>query len=84
MKSLIVFNLLIAVASACGNNAYRCVGNGSVEDDWKHTNACCAMLFEETCYCSHRAETYCDPSGGNIQKFKDCCDQWDNYYAREC
>ncbi|KAJ7867812.1 hypothetical protein B0H13DRAFT_1636050 [Mycena leptocephala] len=73
-------------SQGCGDNAYRCVNpNGSVEDDWNATKACMDKVgITNTCYCSHRAETYADPDGNNIQKFKDCCDATPNYGWREC
>ncbi|KAE8846665.1 hypothetical protein HRS9139_01232 [Pyrenophora teres f. teres] len=73
-----------AVAIACGDNAYRCVGPNGVGDDWAKTNHCCVTLAQDTCYCSHMAETYCDPDGSNIENFKDCCGSFQGYEAREC
>jgi hypothetical protein len=85
MKFLTACLVFIGVASACGDNAYRCVNpDGFVTDDWAKTKACCNKIAEEYCYCSHRAEEYCDPFGSNIQKFKDCCESYKGFEWREC
>lgn len=84
MKPFSVISLFVAVAAACGDNAYRCTGDVSVSQDWAKTNHCCQKLSQDTCYCSHMAETYCDPDSNNIQKFKDCCGNFKGYTAREC
>jgi hypothetical protein len=86
MKIFILLSLFTSVAMSCGNNAYRCVNpQGTVAEDWHHTQLCMDSVgFSDTCYCVHRAETYADPYGDNIQKFKDCCDSYENYSYREC
>lgn len=73
-----------ALAIACGDNAYRCVGPDTVSDDAAKTNQCCTSLGQDTCYCYHRAENFCDPDADNIQNFKDCCGSFQDYEAREC
>ena len=83
---LILLSLFTSVAMSCGNSAYRCV-NPDVDpsEDWRHTKLCMERVgFSATCWCYHRAEDYADPSGDDIQKFKDCCQSYDNYSYREC
>ena len=86
IKIFILLSLFTRMAMSCGNNAYRCVNpNGSVKEDWHHTELCMKSAgFSKTCYCSHRAEIYADPSGGDIKKFKDCCLSYENFSYREC
>ena len=85
MKSLTVFLLLITCASACGDNAYRCVNpEGSVADDGAKTRSCCTKLAQTDCYCAHRAEDYCDPDKDNIDNFKECCESFEGFGWREC
>ena len=86
MKMLILLSLFTSVAMSCGNNAYRCAsGTSSVEEDWHHTQLCMDKVgFSATCWCYHMAENYADPSGRDIQAFKDCCLSYDNYSWREC
>jgi len=71
-------SLLLCCASivfACGDNAYRCKNSDvSTGEMWKVTKDICDDLKEETCYCFHWAEYYCEPQGDNIQKFKDACE----------
>jgi hypothetical protein len=86
MKMLILLSLFTSVAMSCGDNAYRCVNpDGSVANDWHTTQLCMDSVgFSDTCWCSHRAEDYADPSGNDIQDFKDCCDSYLNFAWREC
>lgn len=85
MKVFCTLLLYVAIASACGDNAYRCINpEGSISQDWAKTNYCCNQLAEDTCYCSHRAETYCDPYGPNIDRFKKCCESFTDFSWREC
>jgi hypothetical protein len=84
---LLTFILLAAPAAyACGDNAYRCKNpDVSVEKMWKVTHSICNNLKEDDCYCSHWAEYYCDPTGDNIQKFKDQCEEkGEKWYWVEC
>ncbi|KAK0652453.1 hypothetical protein B0T16DRAFT_406211 [Cercophora newfieldiana] len=78
MKILSIVSAILLSAtltSACGDNAYRCVTRGgSGDDDWKLSQKCAKKNgVEDDCYCSHRAEYFQDPSGEQIEKFKDCC-----------
>lgn len=75
-----------SVASACGDNGYRCKNpDASVNDDYIATKYICNKLQEDTCYCSHYAEDYCDPSDSNIAKFKELCnDEGPNWYWTNC
>lgn len=85
--ALIKFILqLMSVVMGCGDNAYRCTKPGNtVDQDWQATLKCMGQSgTTETCWCYHWAENYADPSGGQIQKFKDCCNGMDNYSWREC
>ena len=86
MRTLILLSLFVNVANGCGNNAWRCVNaRGSVEDDYVVTRACMKKVgFDSTCYCSHMAETYADPFGSDVDKFRQCCYTFDNYVPREC
>ena len=89
MKNLLLLSLFVNVASACGNNAYRCVKEGgSVAKDWEVTWECMQQVgFDATCTCYHMVETYADPSGSDINDFKNdfkkCCAEV-GYHAREC
>ena len=85
MKNLLLLSLFVNVASACGNNAYRCIKDGGTVDmDWKITVQCMNKIgFAETCTCIHRLEVYFDPYGLDINAFKKCCADF-GYYAREC
>jgi hypothetical protein len=78
--------LWATVVSACGDTGYRCKNpDVSVNDDYIVTKYICNSLGEDTCYCSHWAEDYCDPSGNNIAKFKELCnDQGSNWYWTQC
>ncbi|KAF7888575.1 uncharacterized protein EAF02_003116 [Botrytis sinoallii] len=84
----IYLGLLIAAttAYACGDNAYRCKNPKKIiAEEWKATHEICNNLREDDCYCSHWAEYYCDPYGGNIQKFKDQCEaKGSDWYWSEC
>ncbi|TGO81895.1 hypothetical protein BPOR_0980g00010 [Botrytis porri] len=73
----IYFGFLLAAttAYACGDNAYRCKNpDKSVDEMWQVTHKICNNLQEDDCYCSHWAEYYCDPYGGNVEKFKQQCE----------
>ncbi|KAI8664695.1 hypothetical protein NCS56_00903200 [Fusarium sp. Ph1] len=62
------------IVHACGNNAYRCKNpDASIEEMWRVTHQICNDLGEDDCYCYHWAEYFCDPSGDNIDKFKQKC-----------
>lgn len=86
MKFLPEILLLASAVYACGDNAYRCKNpDASVSEDWEVTNKICTQLGEDTCYCSHWAEYYCDPFGDNIAKFKQMCEAHaENWYWTEC
>jgi hypothetical protein len=83
---LILLSLFTSVAMSCGDNAYRCKNpEGTVAEDWHHTQLCMDSVgFSATCYCWGAAETYADPSGNDIQDFKDCCQSYNNYAWVEC
>ena len=85
MRSPFVLFLLLALTNACGDNAYRCQNpeNGR-DDDWAMTRSICNDLKEDDCWCSHRAEFFCDPYGDNIAKFKEMCDSHQGYDWNEC
>ena len=86
MRFLSALLLSVSAVYACGENAYRCKNpNVSVNEMWVVTHRICDKLGEDDCYCSHWAEYYCDPSGYNIQKFKDeCLAQGEDWYWSEC
>ena len=86
MKTLVLLSLFVNVANCCGDNAYRCVDpDGSVDGDWAVTRSCMIRLgFSDDCWCSHRAEWYADPSGADINAFKNCCRSFPNFGWREC
>lgn len=86
MKTVILLSLYISVANGCGNNAYRCVNPaGSVLQDWEVTQSCMTKVgFSDTCWCYHYAENFADPTGDNIEAFKNCCLSYPNYNYREC
>jgi hypothetical protein len=75
-----------SIVSACGDNAYRCKNpDVSTEEMWKVTKHICDDLNEETCFCVHWVEYYCDPQGDNIQKFKYACQNHaENWFWNEC
>jgi hypothetical protein len=88
MKMLILLSLFTSVAMSCGDDTYRCVNpDDTVEEDWRHTKLCMEKVgISDTCWCSHRAEYYADVGSDDIkiQKFKDCCESYDNFGWREC
>ena len=85
MKSLVLLFPLFALTLACGDNAYRCKNpDKSVDDMWVMTKSICNELNEDICWCYYWAEYYCDPSGDNINKFKEMCDSHSNWYWTEC
>ncbi|EXM13935.1 hypothetical protein RAB80_014004 [Fusarium oxysporum f. sp. vasinfectum] len=80
--------LLLAVPAvyACGDNAYRCKNpDKTVSEMYRVTKNICDELKEDTCWCYHWAEDYCDPFGDNIKKFKQKCEDYgENWYWSEC
>ncbi|KAK4151241.1 hypothetical protein C8A00DRAFT_36140 [Chaetomidium leptoderma] len=86
MKFLAALLVGASVAYACGDNAYRCKNpDADVGEMYEVTKKICDQLGEDTCWCYHLAEDYCDPSGDNIQKFKDMCENHGgNWYWSEC
>ena len=86
MKFLAALLLGASVAYACGDNSYRCKNpDKTVSEMHDVTMNICKNLNEGTCWCYHWAEDYCDPSGDNIEKFKEQCQQeGENWYWTEC
>ncbi|KAF4333973.1 hypothetical protein FBEOM_12209 [Fusarium beomiforme] len=80
--------LLLGVPAvyACGDNSYRCKNpDKTVSEMYKVTKNICDELNEDTCWCYHWAEDYCDPFGDNIKKFKQKCEDYgENWYWSEC
>jgi len=85
MRAIIVVLTFAVSVIACGENAFRCVNpRGSYDDDWRVTNECMDDLdISDTCYCSHKAAYYADATG-MVDEFKECCQDYGNYEAREC
>jgi hypothetical protein len=84
--SSITFLLYIALTSACGENAYRCVNpDGSVEDDWAKTQECAVKLGTlSECWCWGLAQFHIDAPSDKIDAFKKCCESSENFGWREC
>ena len=79
--------LYIALSSAtCGDNNLRCINpNGDVSDDYQRTKECCEASTNKWCWCSHRAEWYCDfDSWGETADFKICCERKVDFSFRDC
>jgi hypothetical protein len=79
-----LFFYFVAVAVACGDNAYKCYGGNGADDDYKKTLACCNSVGEDTCYCFGLAENMCDMGSDSVQGFKDCCAKYSGFSTREC
>jgi len=84
MEYSTILLLYVSAVVAYERDAYRCIGLNGVDANWQVTPRCCNNLRQGDCYCSHRAEYYCDLIGEDaIQKSKQCCGAIKDYTFRE-
>lgn len=78
--------LYISLSLACGGNNGRCINpNGDVDKDYERTEECCKAGGNKWCWCSHRAEWYCDfDNGGEKSDFEICCEKKLDFSFRDC
>lgn len=79
-----LFFCFVAVALACGDNAYKCFGGNGVDDDYKKTLAGCDFIGEDTCYCFGMTENMCDMGRDIVQKFKNCYAKHSGFSTSQC
>jgi len=85
--STITILLFTALASACADNAFRCLHpSGSQNDDTIQTTECSKQLglVPDSCYCTHRTEYFVEVPQEKFQAFVDCCQSVDGGKYLEC